>query len=229
LSFITGLGIVLIPQLTKAVHENDIVAFKELISKSMDFVVMFSMPIGVGLFVCAPQLIVLFSGDEFLPATLAMQIMTSVTLLIGLSNIYGMQILTPFGKDRYLLTAVTIGTVLSLGLNFLLIPLWAENGAALANVLSELIVTVATAYFASKTVDLKYPIKPIIFQFVLYLPVVLLAHFLSMIELASILYVLVVGICMLIWFLIINIFIVKNPLALKTLSTLKEKLGYETI
>lgn len=226
LTFIVALGTVLIPQLTKAAHEKDFKTFEKLISKSIDFVVMLGVPIAVGLFLCSKQLISLFSGQGFLEAELGMKILTSVSLLIGLSNVYGMQILTPLGKDRQLLMSVSFGTILSLILNFSLIPILADKGAALANLLSELAVTLMTGYFATKAINLKSPLKTILLQLLMYCPVALLCYSLKSFIVVDIAFIAVAGVFLFIFFLVINIFVLKTPLAIEIFTLIKQKLKY---
>lgn len=224
LTFIVALGIVLIPQLTLAAHEKDMVSFEKLIKKSTDFVVMVGVPITIGLFICSKQLIILFSGAEFLQGLKSMQIMTAVSLLIGLSNIYGMQILIPLGEDKKLLISVLIGTILSLTLNFILIPVWADQGAALTNLLSELAVTILAGYFASRVINIGSPIKNIALQILCYLPIVVFYFFLGQSINSEILYIIIISFLILITFLFVNLKLLKTPLALESYEVLKQKI-----
>jgi O-antigen/teichoic acid export membrane protein len=226
LTFIVALGAVLIPQLTKSAHDKDFETFNRLIDKSVNFVVMLGVPITIGLLICSKSLILLFSGSSFLPAELSMQLMTPVCLLIGLSNIYGMQILIPLGKDKQLLKSVCIGTFLSLVLNFVFIPIWEDKGAAMANLSSELAVTLATGYFAAKATSIKSPLKLLTIQFLLYCPIVALCFYIGTIIHSDIGFIVSTGIIMLISFLLINIKLLKIPLAVEIFTVLKQKLGY---
>jgi O-antigen/teichoic acid export membrane protein len=221
ITVITALGIVLVPQLTKAAHDKDMVKFKALIAKSTDFVVMFGVPAGLCLLVCSKALVILFSGEGFLPAETSVQIMTSVSLLIGLNNLYGMQVLTPLGKDKELLKAVSFGTVLSLALNFALIPVLADRGAAIANVLSELAVTLATAYFAIRAIKIRFPLMPIALQIGCYLPAMGACYFLRDQSFPTLVYFMIVALIMLISFVMINLLVLKVPLAQEVYSKLK--------
>ncbi len=224
LTFIVALGIVLIPQLTLAVNEKDMVGFKKLINRSTDFVVIIGVPITIVLFLCSKQLIVLFSGSEFLPAIKSVQIMNGVSLLIGLSNIYGMQILVPMGEDKKLLISVLIGTILSLTLNFILIPIWADVGAALTNLLSELSVTIIMGYFASKLINLGSPIKKLALQIIGYSPIMLLGLYISRFIYSDLLYMGIVTFLILVSFLFVNLKLLKTPLTLEVFDVLKKKI-----
>ena len=63
-------------------------------------------------------------------------------LIIGLSQIFGLQMLTVQGKESKFLYAVSMGAVISIFLNLLLIPIFSAAGAAIANLIAELTVLV---------------------------------------------------------------------------------------
>lgn len=224
LTFIVALGTVLIPQLSQAAHDNDMVSFKKIIQKSTDFVIMLGVPITIGLFICSKQLIILFSGIEFLPALKSMQIMTSVTFLIGLSNIYGLQILIPLGEDKKLLISVLAGTFLSLTLNFILIPVWADQGAALTYLVSELTVTIFTGYFVSRVINIGIPIKTIAIQILCYLPVIIFCFFFGQFTDSHTWYIVIISFLLFGIFLLVNLKLLRTPLALESLEVLKHKI-----
>lgn len=48
----------------------------------------------------AKDCLIFLSGNEFIGATLAMQIIAPTILLIGLSNLLGIQVLTPLNKEK---------------------------------------------------------------------------------------------------------------------------------
>jgi O-antigen/teichoic acid export membrane protein len=229
LTFLIALGGVLIPQLSKAADEKDMVNFQKLIHKSFDFVIMLGVPLTLVLFLFSKELILLFSGKEFLPAINSMRVMTSVSLLIGLSNIFGLQILTPLGNDKKFLIAVTFGTITSLLLNFILIPIFADLGAAITNLFSEIMVTLITGYFASKIIDISSSLKALTLQIIYYIPVLILGICLNQFIDSSFINIIVILLFTLLTFIVINFKILKTPLALEALQYAYQKLGYGKI
>ncbi len=149
LPFITSTGAVTLPALAKGFHEKDESIYPTL-QKIFDFIIFFSVPISVGSFLMAGDFIVAFSGTDFLPALIPMQIMSVLPVLIGLGFFYGFQVLVPASKDKELLYSVLIGMVLGVSVNIVLVPLFGASGGALANALTELIVTSAYIYFVRR-------------------------------------------------------------------------------
>lgn len=154
--FLTSMGIVFIPQLTKKLFESKTDEVSRLINKSFSFNVFFSIPIVAGLYVLSTEFITIFSGEEFLPAVPAMQILSVLPFAIGMGYLFGYQMLVAAGRDKELLYSVIGGVVVSLLLNFLLVPRLRDVGSAIASVSSELIVTIFYFYFVQKHYALRY-------------------------------------------------------------------------
>ena len=68
-----------------------------------------------------------------------MQLLMITLLLIGLSNITGIQILTPMGRENLVLKSILWGAAVDFVLNLILIPNYASSGAAFATVMAELV------------------------------------------------------------------------------------------
>ena len=71
-----------------------------------------------------------------------MQILMPTTIFIGLTNILGIQILVPLGKEKAVLHSEILGAIVDLILNFILIPKYAASGAAIGTLIAELAVLV---------------------------------------------------------------------------------------
>lgn len=137
-----ALGNVMIPRMSNLVGENNEKEFKQLSEVSMKFIVMVSLPICVGLTILAPSLIQMFCGETYYNAVLGLQILSPIVLAIGMSNVMGYQILYPLGKINIVMLTTGIGAFVNLLLNFILIPKYAQNGAAVATTIAEIAVTI---------------------------------------------------------------------------------------
>jgi O-antigen/teichoic acid export membrane protein len=162
---VTSLGIILVPKLSKSILDNDVSATQELLDKSFDFIAFFSIPLGFGLALLAPELITAFSSSTFLEGTRAMQVLATLPFLIGFGYFFGFQVLLPGGKDKEMLISVIGGVLACLVLNFLLVPHYKHFGASLANVGSEAVVTLIFIYFAKKHYTFRYSFKPLLAAF----------------------------------------------------------------
>lgn len=174
---VTTLGIVLIPRSARAFAAN--ISNPQHLSTSFNFIVDTSVPICVGLFLLSPELLDLFSGHAFMDALWAMRLLSFLPLIIGLSNLFGMQILSASGHDKALLFCVFTGMVLNIVINIWLVPIYAHNGAAIAMFVTEVAVTVATFIAVQTKFKLKFQFMRLLKSFgvsLLFIPCIIVLH-----------------------------------------------------
>ena len=70
-----------------------------------------------------------------------LRILAPVILLVGLSNVIGIQILYPQGRENTVILCTSIGAAVNITLNLLLIPRYSYNGAAISTIITELMIT----------------------------------------------------------------------------------------
>ena len=153
LTAVTSLGVVMLPRLSNLVKQGDMESFNRLAKKTYNFIVTISIPICGGLIVLAPSLIRVFSGESFVPAIHTLQIVSPIVIAIGISNLIGMQILYPLGKIKIVTISTLVGAIINFSLNLLLIPKFAQNGAAIATVSAEVCVTLTQILIARKYIS----------------------------------------------------------------------------
>lgn len=141
-SLVTSLGTVLLPRASYYVEHNMMADFKKISRKALNFVFLVAVPLAVYFILFAKEGIFFLSGEAYSGSILPMQIIMPTLLLIGLSNIMGIQILVPLGKEKVVLYSEAAGAVADLIINWLLIPSLASAGAAIGTLAAEAIVTV---------------------------------------------------------------------------------------
>ncbi len=150
LPFITSIGVILIPRISSNMAQNAEEAVQELLDTSYHFIVFFSIPLVAGLMLLAPEFIIVFSGRQFLDATMCMRIVSFLPLLIGFGHFFAFQILVPGGRYKQMFISVLGGVFFCFLISFVLVPKYMENGSAIANIITELIVTTSYFYFVKK-------------------------------------------------------------------------------
>ena len=141
-SIVTSLGAVLLPRASYYVEHGLMEDFRRISRKALNFVTVAATPLMLYFMLFARQGILLLSGEDFLGAVLPMQIIMPTLLFIGLTNILGIQILVPTGREKTVLCSVMVGAAVDLVCNFFLIPRYAATGAAVSNMLAEASVLV---------------------------------------------------------------------------------------
>lgn len=137
---VTSLGTVLLPRASYYIENGFISEFKKISSKALNFIFVISLPMIVYFIVFAKECIFFLSGTKFAPSTIPMQIIMPTLLFIGLTNVLGIQILIPLGKERYVLYSTIIGALVDLILNAILIPQFQSAGAAIGTLVAEFAV-----------------------------------------------------------------------------------------
>ncbi|HLZ87913.1 MAG TPA: flippase [Puia sp.] len=148
LAFMTALSTALIPRISASLSSGNREYVQNLIQKSFAYIILISLPIGAGLLLLAPELITVLANRNYLPAIPVVRTMAPLTLIIGLSNLFGIQILTSMGKEKLTLYAVTLGMILSVVCNLILIPRFSYMGTAYTTLLTEGLVTIVTGWYA---------------------------------------------------------------------------------
>lgn len=161
-AIVSAMSAVVIPRLSVAFRDGDWSTARHLLGKSFEYILFLAVPISVGLFVAASEIIQVLVGSNFAAGIITVQIMAPLVVLLGLSNLFGMQMLAPMGKERWLLIAVSFGMVVSVAGNFMLIPVWQHNGAATINLLVEGLVTLLLGMFAIRFVQVRFPLAALI-------------------------------------------------------------------
>lgn len=118
-----------------------------MVTKAFQFVLIVSVPMMVYFILYAKESILFLAGESFLPATVSMIILMPTVLFIGLSNITGIQILTPLGRENHVVCSVTAGAILDFVLNLILIPKFGAAGAAFSTTMAEILVLVVQCIY----------------------------------------------------------------------------------
>jgi len=139
-SLVTSLGAVLLPRVSYYVKNNQIDAFKHVTSKALHFVILMATPMMLYFMLYAGDAIRFLSGSGYEGAIIPMIIIMPTLLFIGLSNLMGIQILVPLGREKIVLFSEITGAVLDLVINVILIPHLTSAGAAIGTVVAEFTV-----------------------------------------------------------------------------------------
>ncbi len=152
---VSALSIVMIPKVVHGFGKDQMNYTYH--QKSFLFILELSVPLMFGIYLLAHEWVWLLAGNSFEPAVFTLQILSPVTLLVGLNNLFGMQMLSASGHERTLLSIVTLAMVISVVLNSCLIPYLHHTGAAIAMIVTEGFVTLFTFIAAYQKFKISLP------------------------------------------------------------------------
>ena len=156
ISFVTSLGVVLLPRASYYIEQGMNESFLTITKKAINFVFIIASPLMVYFIIFSQECVVFLFGSAYENSILPMQIIMLTLLIIGLSNIMGIQMLVPLGKEKIVLYSEIAGAIVDLFLNMILIPKMAAVGAAIGTLSAECIVWVVQFFYLRKVIYKTY-------------------------------------------------------------------------
>lgn len=141
-SIVASLGTVLLPRASYNIEHGQIDSFWRMSKKAINFVFLIAFPLMLYFIFFAKEGIYFLSGSAYEGSIIPMQLIMPTLLFIGLSNILGIQILVPLGKEKIVLYSEIAGAVVDIVINFLLIPKFFSAGAAIGTLVAEFVVLI---------------------------------------------------------------------------------------
>ena len=129
---------------------NDLPAARVFINKYTRLTGLVFIPLTLVVFLLAPEIVLLIFGAEYLAAIPALKILIWQMLSITMGSIFSVLILLPAGRYYDFLGAVSVGALVNIILNLLLIPRFGMLGAATATIIAEVCAMLMSAYFAQR-------------------------------------------------------------------------------
>ena len=108
-----------------------------------------------GLIAISKNFVPWFFGPGYDKVVVLINIISPIILLMGISNIIGMQYLLPTKRQKEFTMSVTIGVIVNFILNFIMIKLWKSVGACIATVVSQIVVDAIQLYEVKNEINLK--------------------------------------------------------------------------
>lgn len=158
---IASVGLVVVPRIAERIAQGNILEVEAICKKAMEFMCFFIFPFAVGLLLLSKEAILLLSGPDFLNGSIIIQLLLLDLFLSPVNGFLVSQLLVPFGKQNVSLWATIGGALGNVILDLLLIPSFSIYGAAVATVVSELIVFLICIPCLRNQLNLKEVIKGI--------------------------------------------------------------------
>ena len=172
MTLITCLSFVMIPRNSNEIAQGNHEQVKNNIYTAGNFIWLLGIPLTLGICLVADNAIPWFLGDGYDYTILLLKVFSPLVILIGLSNIFGLQYLVPYHKDKIYTVSLFAGAISNLILNLIFIRLWGALGATIATISAEFIVTLMMFLFIHKDFSKKQMfvsiIKPIISGIVMF-------------------------------------------------------------
>lgn len=222
LTIVAALGSVMLPRASNLIKQGNMDEFYRLAKKSYNFTLMLAMPLSFGCMVMSPILIHAFCGASYEPSIMTLRIISPIIIMIGISNIIGLQMLYPLGKIKIVTLSTCVGAAVNLILNTILIPFFSQDGAAIATLFAETSVTIFQIIMARSFIRfdllpkyaLRYFLSALIMAAICFIIIQLKLSDISLLFIIPIVGVLVYG---------IQLILYKEPLVIEGIDLIKSK------
>ena len=132
-------------------YENDRKGFYRLLDKGFQILSLLTLPLAVGMALVAPQIVELLYGKAFAQAAYSIRLMCPLILIKGFGDLFCYQLVYSTKNEKIILPAAASASVINVIVNALLIPIFLQNGAVIASVISEFITnTIQFVYMKKK-------------------------------------------------------------------------------
>lgn len=142
---------VTIPRFALLWGRNRIRQYRQLLLQISDVLALISVPMAVGVYMLAPQIVVLLSSTKYMRSVSSLRLLCPALIFSIFSWIFTSCVLIPAKRENKVLIVTIISAAINLVLNLLLMPTLKENAAAITTSLSEF-VSMAMGIYYSKDI-----------------------------------------------------------------------------
>ena len=171
--------VVVIPRISNELTKDEDKVY-ERYNKILIITILLILPSAIGLFMIRRNLIILFSGIEYVQATASLSILAIALIPAMLANFFINIVMIPLKLEKQVMIATVISALINIGLNFILIPSYAEKAAAFTTLIAEIAMTIIAIYYCRR-IKLKGFVKPIITGLVGGIPIVAICYYANLI------------------------------------------------
>lgn len=138
--------IVLVPRISLYYKEQRMDEFNRLLTKALKIIIIGAVPIIIGLQFTSSFLFSHFFGNAYISSALVERILCTVLVISPIGYLLGSRVMLVSNNESKMATCVCIGAIINLIGNFILIHQFNEVGAALASVISEIVIMIIYIY-----------------------------------------------------------------------------------
>lgn len=184
LAVVTASGQVMLPHIANKFSNGDVKGVRDSLYKSFNFINSLAFPMMFGLMAISQKLAPWFLGESFAPAGTLMMLESPVILFIAWSNVTGTQYLMPVNRTNEYTISVSVGALVNVISNLILISAWGAKGAAVATCISEFCVSAVQLWYIRNTISRRKLFssswKPLISGLIMFIVVYRISHVIKM-------------------------------------------------
>lgn len=206
---------------------NDEEEYYKITKNIFSFIILFSIPSSVGLFLLRKEIVYLIAGEKYVQASTSLGILAFAIVFAVLANISANGILVALGKEKMVVRATMVSALVNVIANFIMIPFFQERGAAITTLMAEICMLLFSGYYLKDTLTLyidKKNIKDVVLSTFVMIAAFFITDNLSQLITPSMIIQLVVKILISVCTYIAVLFIVRNQVLKSIVILIEEKM-----
>jgi O-antigen/teichoic acid export membrane protein len=148
---LTDALLVFFPRVVSYLKEKDYARLQETITRSVQLIIFFAVPVCSGLFLLSDELVRIFLGEAFMPAALDLRILAFFPFVRAYNLFLSKQILIPYDKEKLFLKSLLTGSAVFVVLTLILSSQYADKGACIAILVAESVTLLINYYYVKQT------------------------------------------------------------------------------
>ncbi|MBU5450125.1 flippase [Acetivibrio sp. MSJd-27] len=155
LTVIVSITAVMLPQLSQTYENRKLKEFNRLINNGLNVLLSVSLAAFVGIQFVGEDVVILLFGKAFAPAGLTLRILSFLFIVKGVGDLLAYQVVISIGRESIFPIIRFVAAALNCILNYILIKLYQQNGAAFASVVTELLTVIVVLIIVRKEIRIK--------------------------------------------------------------------------
>lgn len=165
-ALINSLGTVMLPRITNLLAQGKQKKSKQYTRDSMQYAMIMSMGAAFGLIGISTNFATWFFGDEFDECAILIAFLAPTIIFNAWANVIRTQYLIPLNKDKSYIVSVSLGAIVNLIINYMLIGKLGAFGAVIGTIIAEFVVMFVQTLYVYKEIEvIKYIKDNILFLF----------------------------------------------------------------
>lgn len=167
LMLITAIGTVMVSKISYLFQKKDMRKIKEYMNSVINFVWLLGSALSFGVCSIIANFVPWYYGGDCLPIINLVYVMSPIIILIGLTNVIGIQYLIPTKQQNKYIIAVVCGAIINVMLNVVLISTFGAIGAAISSIIAEFSILLIELYYVRSIITFMDVMKPS-FKYILF-------------------------------------------------------------
>ena len=156
---INSFTMVIVPRITIHYKERNYAEFNRIIKQVLSIIILLSIPLICGIWLVGTDLVLMLFGEAYITSATVLKTLSFSLLISPVGYLLGSRIMLVTGNEKKMILPVAAGAVANVITSFLFIGNLREQGAAIAALISEIVVMLIYVSYGKKYVELSGIIK----------------------------------------------------------------------